>query len=346
MLPATLPLDAYRPFRRDIDAQRPAMEMIAARHGLPRGELAPLSQGTQVVWRTERSVIKLFVPTWPEDARIEMGMLERLVGTGLPVPQLEAGGEVAGWPYVVMNRLPGRTVPEAWPGFDADARARLAHDIGAAMASRRAARDRARRVARPAESLLAERRPRLLQDQRDRGGDDALEAELQAFLDTLPPLLPAESVLLHADLTGTTSSCTTAGFPDSSTSRTLSWARGRTSWRHLLLRDAGRSALAARAPFGPWRRGDARAPRHAALLGRAPPLRPRREDDAERRPREPAELARHTLAALIKPSRPGHTLAQPERERLVHVFERHRLGAVQVGQRPAEPPCPVIAARR
>ena len=50
-------------------------------------------------------------------------------------------------------------------------------------------------------SLLAERRPRLLQDQRERGGDDALEAQLQAFLDTLPPLLPAESVLLHADLT-------------------------------------------------------------------------------------------------------------------------------------------------
>src|SRR5438046_2691389 len=80
MLPATLPLDAYRPFRRDIEAQRPAMETIALRHGLPPGELAPFSQGTQIVWGTRRSVIKLFVPTWPEDARIEMLMLERLVG--------------------------------------------------------------------------------------------------------------------------------------------------------------------------------------------------------------------------------------------------------------------------
>ena len=80
MLPARLPLDAYRPFRRDVEAQRPAMEAIAARHGLPPGELAPFSQGTQIVWGTQRSVIKLFVPTWPEDARIEMLMLERLVG--------------------------------------------------------------------------------------------------------------------------------------------------------------------------------------------------------------------------------------------------------------------------
>ena len=74
MLPATLPLDAYRPFRRDIEAQRPAMETIAVRHGLPPGELAPFSQGTQIVWGTQRSVIKLFVPTWPEDASIEMLM--------------------------------------------------------------------------------------------------------------------------------------------------------------------------------------------------------------------------------------------------------------------------------
>src|SRR5213594_1488816 len=109
MLPATLPLDAYRPFRRDIEAQRPAMETIALRHRLPPGELAPFSQGTQIVWGTQRSVIKLFVPTWPEDARIEMLMLERLIGAGLPVPQLEARGEVAGWPYPRARR-PARRI--------------------------------------------------------------------------------------------------------------------------------------------------------------------------------------------------------------------------------------------
>ena len=202
MLPATLPLDAYRPFRRDIEAQRPAMETIALRHGLPPGELAPFSQGTQIVWGTQRSVIKLFVPTWPEDARIEMLMLERLVGAGLPVPQLEARGEVAGWPYVVMSRLSGQRVPEEWPRLDADARERLSHDIGAAMTRLAALPVTGLDALRaPQESLLAERRPRLLQDQHERGGDDALEAQLQAFLDTLPPLLAAESVLMHADLT-------------------------------------------------------------------------------------------------------------------------------------------------
>lgn len=202
MLPATLSLDAYRLFRRDLDAQRPAVEAVAARHGLPCGELAPFSQGTHIVWGTQRSVIKLFVPTWPEDARVEGTILERLVGAGLLVPQLESSGEVEGWPYLVMSRLPGQGVPEAWPGLDAEARERLAYDIGRAMARLAALPVIGLDALRaPQESLLAERRPRLLQDQRERGGDDALESQLRSFLDALPPLLPAESVLLHADLT-------------------------------------------------------------------------------------------------------------------------------------------------
>jgi len=102
----------------------------------------------------------------------------------------------------VMSRLPGQRVPVAWPELDADARERLAHDIGAAMAHLAALPVTGLdALLAPQESLLGERRPRLLQDQRERGGDDALEAQLQAFLDALPPLLPAESVLVHADLT-------------------------------------------------------------------------------------------------------------------------------------------------
>ena len=202
MLPEALPIEAYRAFRRDVDAQRPAMETIAARHGLPSGAIEPFARGTHIVWGTGRSVLKLFVPTWAEDARIEKLMLERLAGTGLPAPQLEWSGEVAGWPYLVMSRLEGRSVSHEWPGLAEDARERLAHEIGAAMARLAALPVTGLEALHaPQESLLAERRARLLADQRERGGDDALEMELSAFLAALPPLPPAESVLLHADLT-------------------------------------------------------------------------------------------------------------------------------------------------
>ena len=300
MLPAELPLDAYRPFRRDVEAQRPAMEAIAARHGLPPSELAPFSQGTQIVWGTQRSVIKLFVPTWPEDTRIEMLMLERLVGAGLPVPQLEARGEVAGWPYVVMSRLPGQRVPEAWPELDADARERLAHDIGAAMAHLAALPVTGLdALLAPQESLLAERRPRLLQDQRERGGDDALDgaaagvprrtAAAAAGRERPGPRRPDGGQHPRARR------------PARRIHRLRGCLRGPVDLRaggDVLLRDAGRSTLAACAPCGPRCRGDARAPRHAALLGGAPPLQPRRDHDAARRPRKPVELARHAVVAL------------------------------------------------
>jgi hypothetical protein len=111
MLPPTLPLDAYRPFRRDIEAQRPAMETIAVRHGLPPGEVAPFSQGTQIVWGTQRSVIKLFVPTWPDDARIEMSMLERLLVTLRCWAVLNRYGHVA-----IMMRHAGHA--SLWPWLD------------------------------------------------------------------------------------------------------------------------------------------------------------------------------------------------------------------------------------
>src|SRR5438093_1804134 len=153
-----------------------------------------------------------------------MLMLERLVGAGLPVPQLEARGEVAGWPYGVMSRLPGQRVPVAWPELDADARERLAHDIGAAMAHLAALPVTGLdTLLAPQESLLAERRPRLLQDQRERGGDVALEAQLQAFLDALPPLLPAGAALSPPARRRATSPWPAAGSPDSSNSRIPLW---------------------------------------------------------------------------------------------------------------------------
>lgn len=75
MLPSVPDLDAWRALRRDLAAQRPAFEAIAVQHGLAASELSPLEKGTHLVWATERSVIKLFVPLWHEDASLETRLL-------------------------------------------------------------------------------------------------------------------------------------------------------------------------------------------------------------------------------------------------------------------------------
>lgn len=202
MLPPVPDVAAWRTLRRDAATQRPAFEAIAARHGLAASELTHLDKGTHFVWATRRAVIKLFVPLWTEDAGLETTLLEMVAGTALPVPQLEAQGELDGWPYVIMSRVPGEHIGVAWRTLDDRGRSRLAAHLGEAMvalASLPRQRLEARAISQ--DALIAERLERILVDQRARGGDQALEFDLRRFLAELPQLMPADEVVLHADLT-------------------------------------------------------------------------------------------------------------------------------------------------
>ena len=202
MLPPVPDVAAWRILRRDAATQRPAFEAIATRHGLAASEVSPLDKGTHFVWATRRNVIKLFVPLWKEDANLETTLLEMVAGTVLPAPQLEAQGELNGWPYVVMSRVRGEHIGVAWRTLDDGGRSRLAAHLGEAMAALASLpRQRLQTRAITQDALIAERLERILVDQRKRGGDEALERELRTFLAKLPPLIPAGDVVLHADLT-------------------------------------------------------------------------------------------------------------------------------------------------
>lgn len=202
MLPLVPDIAAWRVLRRDAALQRPAFEEIAARHGLAASELSFIDQGTHLAWATRGSVIKLFVPLWAEDASLETTLLEMVGGTTLPVPQLEARGELEGWRYVVMSRVPGERLGVAWGTLDDRGRARLAAHLGESMAALASLpRGPLEARAMTQDALLAERLERVLPDQRERGGGEALELELLSFLSELPPLVPAQEVVLHADLT-------------------------------------------------------------------------------------------------------------------------------------------------
>jgi hygromycin-B 7''-O-kinase len=205
MLPPVRSLDEFRTLRRDTEAQRAAMVAIAERHGLSASELRPCDLGTHLVWCTDRSVVKVFVPLWPEDAEVEISLLRHLTGAGaqILVPQLEHVGKLNGWLYVVMSRLEGEPIGEVWPRSSPSDRVSLALQMGETMARlNELSTSGLEHLHIEQDALVAERVPKLREDQRDRGGDGELEAALGRFVTALPELVPAEPVLLHADLTG------------------------------------------------------------------------------------------------------------------------------------------------
>lgn len=107
----------------------PVLETMAGRHGLQG--LQPPSSSTVLVGLAERAVIKLYPPFLRDHFAFERAALAQVHGRlSLPTPELLAEGEHEGWPYLVMSRLPGRTLEHGWAGCsEADKRA-LLHSIG------------------------------------------------------------------------------------------------------------------------------------------------------------------------------------------------------------------------
>lgn len=111
-----------------------AVEAIAFRHGLPHAPVTRLAGGSSPVLALgETRVVKFFAALFAEHFARERAAL-RLVGgrLGVPTPGLLASGELDGWGYVVMERLVGRALADAWEEVDAPSRLALIHELGAA----------------------------------------------------------------------------------------------------------------------------------------------------------------------------------------------------------------------
>ena len=92
------------------------MQAICGHHGLDPAGLHRLGLGTHVVFRTGRTVLKLFCPLWGQDYPAEKAALDA-VG-GLPVPELITTGVLEEWPYMLMTVVPGVPAYKVWDDLD------------------------------------------------------------------------------------------------------------------------------------------------------------------------------------------------------------------------------------
>lgn len=110
---------------------RDAVVQIAERHGLGRRKLEPYPRGETIVWRADEHVIKLTAPRCAYQIEAEVACLQATSGKlSLLTPRLHAHGTLAGWPYVVMERIEGLALSEVWPGLDHVRRRQLARGLG------------------------------------------------------------------------------------------------------------------------------------------------------------------------------------------------------------------------
>jgi hygromycin-B 7''-O-kinase len=137
VLPAIRSKAEYFGVFRNDEVWRPALQVIAERHGLASAALRRSAVGSHLVYLAEAEVVKLFAPLWPDDFAAERRMLEHVAGH-LPIatPRIIAEGDLEGWPYLVMTRLEGEQLDTLWPTLPpADQRRLLAQtgELAAAL---------------------------------------------------------------------------------------------------------------------------------------------------------------------------------------------------------------------
>jgi hygromycin-B 7''-O-kinase len=122
---------------------------------------------------------------------------------GIPTPRLEAAGEIDGWGYLLMERLPGRGAGDVWREVASAERERLLAALGEAT-------ERIHRLEVPAlaaigpawDSFLPSRRTGWRAAQRTQGLPERWIEEGGAFLDAIGDALASEPlVAVDADVT-------------------------------------------------------------------------------------------------------------------------------------------------
>lgn len=138
-LPAAIDQDFFdEAYRLDLRTWRPAIVEVCEAHDLKVGRISPFTDGSNLVAAVDDGyVVKIFPPFHRHQWESERAVLPRLHGR-LPVrvPEMYAEGERRdGWLYLIIEKLPGRTLESCRASLDPPQRARLLTQTGATMAA-------------------------------------------------------------------------------------------------------------------------------------------------------------------------------------------------------------------
>jgi hygromycin-B 7''-O-kinase len=184
---------------KDEEALGPGVRALLAELGAD-GSAQRYPTGSLPVYAVGDLVLKLFPPVYADELPVEAGVLAAVQSRlPIPTPRVHRTGEFEGWGYVLMDRLRGRPLTEAWDTLSD--RDRIAGQLGATLAALHA-------VPPPAipdwwpqdwDEFVADQRAACAGRHRALGLPDALARQIPAFLDGVD-LGTDRPVLLHTEV--------------------------------------------------------------------------------------------------------------------------------------------------
>jgi hygromycin-B 7''-O-kinase len=135
-MPLVNTLDEYRAIYHRDETWRPVIDAICDRYAFLQEARVRGPDGTHIVYLVGGLyVVKLFVPLFEQDFVAERIAAKFLGGKiGLSTPEIVAEGQLEGWNYLIMTRIPGLPLDSVWDGLQKMDRLKVASDVGQMIA--------------------------------------------------------------------------------------------------------------------------------------------------------------------------------------------------------------------
>jgi hygromycin-B 7''-O-kinase len=203
-LPADAGEAAWDRLLGDDRALRRGVDAIVQRHRLGPTPPRRFARGSLPVYAIgPAQVLKLYPPTDVAAAEVEARTLAAVHGRlPWPTPEPQVRESIDGWPYLLMSRLHGQPLADAWPALAADDRARLADGLGAGLAVLHGLDTAALADLPPPhwQPFIRAQRTSAVERQARRGLEAAWLEPIDAFLDRWAPPAGAGRALLHTEV--------------------------------------------------------------------------------------------------------------------------------------------------
>lgn len=205
MLPTVDTNDELDAMVSDETLLRPAALDLCTRLGLVGLPLRRFDEGSLPVYAVGGDmVLKLYPRFEVAEAIREARVLDHLWGQlPLPTPRLHATDEYAnGWRFVLMSRLPGLSVAEAWPRLTGAEQDRIISESAQTLAALHAMDFKPLTdIVGPSDwsAFLRRQRARVLQQHSTNGVTEPWLSLIPGFLDSVPLPASTELALLHTE---------------------------------------------------------------------------------------------------------------------------------------------------